>query len=134
MKHYKSHPALTFRSTKFWKQSKVGIYWSVFVLVLPFDLIKAGATKTETSFKQHDAGKRVYLPDDYDVPGRTITETKNLFTICVHIHVCLLLNYNMQCRTVYCCMSLAMQRGQQRSRKRSSKIAQKPQHLFSTIL
>ena len=31
------------------KQRKEAIYWLVFVLFLPFDLIKAGATQTETS-------------------------------------------------------------------------------------
>ena len=40
------------------------------------DLIKAGATQTETSLpKQHAAGERVDLLDDYDFPARTITET-----------------------------------------------------------
>ena len=40
-----------------------------------FDLIKAGATQTETSLlKQHAAGERVDLLDDYDFPARTITE------------------------------------------------------------
>ena len=42
-----------------------------------FDLIKAGATQTETSLqKQHAAGERVDLLDDYDFPARTITEIK----------------------------------------------------------
>ena len=41
-------------------------------------LIKAGATQTETSLlKQHAAGERVDLLDDYDFPARTITETFN---------------------------------------------------------
>ena len=41
-----------------------------------FDLIKAGATQTETSLlKQYVAGERVDLLDDYDFPARTITET-----------------------------------------------------------
>ena len=36
----------------------------VFVLFLPFDLIKAGATQPETSsFKQYDAGECVDLLD-----------------------------------------------------------------------
>ena len=49
--------------------------WLVFVLFLLFDLIKAGATQTETSLlKQHAAGERVDLLDGYDFPARTITE------------------------------------------------------------
>ena len=53
----------------------------VFVLFLPFDLIKAGATQTETSLlKQHAAGERVDLLDDYDFPARTITETESRLT------------------------------------------------------
>ena len=47
----------------------------VSVLFLPFDLIKAGATQTETSLlRQYVAGERVDLLDDYDFPARTITE------------------------------------------------------------
>ena len=43
----------------------------------PFHLIKAAATQTETSLlKQHAAGERVDLLDDYDFPARTITETE----------------------------------------------------------
>ena len=34
-----------------------------------------GARETKTSFKQHDAGERVALLDDYDVTAITITET-----------------------------------------------------------
>ena len=46
----------------------------VFVLFLPFDLIKAGATQTEMSLlKQYAAGECVDLLDDYDFPARTIT-------------------------------------------------------------
>ena len=42
------------------------------------DLIKAGATQTETSLlKQYVAGERVDLLDDYDFPARTITETES---------------------------------------------------------
>ena len=42
-----------------------------------FDLIKAGATQSETSLlKQHVAGERVDLLDDYDFPARTIIETR----------------------------------------------------------
>ena len=39
----------------------------VFVLFLPFDLIKAGATQTETSslLKEYDAGERVDLLDNF---------------------------------------------------------------------
>ena len=41
-----------------------------------FYLVKStGARETKTSFKQHDAGERVALLDDYDVPARSITET-----------------------------------------------------------
>ena len=40
----------------------------VFVLFLPFDLIKAGATQTKTSLlKQNAAGERVDLLDDLGV-------------------------------------------------------------------
>ena len=47
-----------------------GLQWT------SFDLIKAGATQTETSLlKQYVAGERVDLLDDYDFPARTITET-----------------------------------------------------------
>ena len=54
------------------------MYWLVFVLFLPFDLIKAGATQTETSLlKQYVAGERVDLLGDYDFPARTITETQS---------------------------------------------------------
>ena len=46
---------------------------------MPFDLIKAVATQTETSLlisiKQYAAGERVDLLDDHDFPARTITET-----------------------------------------------------------
>ena len=47
-----------------------------------FDLIKAGATKTETSLlKQHVSGEGVGLLDDYDLPARTITERcRNVFS------------------------------------------------------
>ena len=46
------------------------------------DLIKAGATQTETSLlKQYAAGERVNLLDDYDLPARTITETLMKFGI-----------------------------------------------------
>ena len=46
----------------------------------PFDLIKAGATHTETSlFKQYVAGERVDSLDDYDFPARTITGTERGF-------------------------------------------------------
>ena len=39
--------------------------WLVFVLFLPFDLIKAGATQTETPLlKQYVAGERVDLLDE----------------------------------------------------------------------
>ena len=42
----------------------------------PFDLIKAGATQTESSLlKQYVAGECVGLLDDHDFPARTITET-----------------------------------------------------------
>ena len=42
------------------------------------DLIKAGATQSETSlFKQYDAGERVDLLD-YDFPARTVTEKNRL--------------------------------------------------------
>ena len=52
------------------------IYRLVFVLFLPFGLIKAGATQTETSLlQQYVAGARVDLLDDCDFPARTITET-----------------------------------------------------------
>ena len=45
-----------------------------------FDLIKAGATQTETSFlKQYVAGECVALLDDYDFPARTITETECVY-------------------------------------------------------
>ena len=48
------------------KQRKIAIHWLVFVLSLPFDLIKAGATQTETSLlKQYDPGERVRLLDDF---------------------------------------------------------------------
>ena len=47
-----------------------------------FDLIKAGATQTETSLlKQYAAGERVDLLDDYDFPVRTITERKKFFFV-----------------------------------------------------
>ena len=59
------------------------MYWLVFVLFLPFDLIKAGASQTETSLlKQHAAGERVDLLDDYDFPARTITEVVGMFFRC----------------------------------------------------
>ena len=46
---------------------------------MPFDLIKAGATQTETSLlKQHAAGEPVDLLDDYDFPARTITEKEEV--------------------------------------------------------
>ena len=52
------------------------------LLFLPFDLIKAGATQTETSLpKKHTAGERVDLLDDYDFPARTILETSWSFFI-----------------------------------------------------
>ena len=38
----------------------------VYLPFLPFDLIKAGETQTETSlFKQYDAGERVDLLDEH---------------------------------------------------------------------
>ena len=41
-----------------------------------FDLIKAEATQTKTPLlKQHDAGERVDLLDDYNVPARSISES-----------------------------------------------------------
>ena len=40
-----------------------------------FDLTKAGATQTETPSFKHDAGQRVDLLGDYDVPARTIRES-----------------------------------------------------------
>ena len=46
----------------------------------PFDLIKAGATQTETSLlKQYVTGERVDSLDDYDFPARTITGTERGF-------------------------------------------------------
>ena len=47
-----------------------------------FDLIKAGATQSETSLlKQHVAGEHVDLldHDDYHFPARTIIETRHFF-------------------------------------------------------
>ena len=67
-------------SSYFWKQPLVAIYWLVFVLFLPFDLIKAGATQTETSLlKQYVASECVDLLDDYDFPTRTMTGTICIF-------------------------------------------------------
>ena len=40
-----------------------------------YQVKSTGARETKTSFKQHDAGERVPLLDDYDVTARTITET-----------------------------------------------------------
>ena len=43
------------------------MYWLVFVLLLPFDLIKAVATQTETwLLKQYVAGECVDLLDDVE--------------------------------------------------------------------
>ena len=68
---------LFFASRTNWKIYVVSL---VFVLFLPLDLIKAGATQTETSLlKQYAAGERVDLLDDYDFPARTITETGFFF-------------------------------------------------------
>ena len=44
-------------------------------------MIKAGATRTATLLfkcKQHAAGERVLLLDDFDFPGRTVSEKKNV--------------------------------------------------------
>ena len=50
----------------------------------PFDLIKAGATQTETSLlQQYAVGERVDLLDDYDFPARTITETTCFLFVCL---------------------------------------------------
>ena len=40
---------------------KLGLCWLVFILFLRFDLIKAGGSQTEMSFKQYDAGEYVDL-------------------------------------------------------------------------
>ena len=49
-------------------------------------LIKAGATRTETPLpKQHAAGERVDLLDDYDFPARAITENRLLFFVSLSI-------------------------------------------------
>ena len=53
----------------------------------PFDLIKAGATQSETPlFKQYDAGERVDLIDasDHNFPARTITIKSK---ICMKKHI-----------------------------------------------
>ena len=60
------------------KQRKVAIYWLVFVLFLPFDLIKAGATQTKTSLlKQYVAGDRVDLLDEDSLCSQ---QAPNLFS------------------------------------------------------
>ena len=43
--------------------TRSAIYWLVFVLFLPFDLIKAGATQTETALLKQIAGECVDLLD-----------------------------------------------------------------------
>ena len=62
------------------------MYWLVYVLFLPFDLIKAGATQTETSLlKQYVAGERVDLLDEY-CPTCTQPTQKRFYPISENQH------------------------------------------------
>ena len=67
----------------------MAIYWLVFVLFLPFDLIKAGAAQTKTSLlKQYAAGERVDLLDDYDFTARTITDRDLFIILLMYVDMC----------------------------------------------
>ena len=61
-------------------------HWLVFVLLLPFDLAKAGATQAETSsFKQHHAGECVYKHLlDNDVPANLSLKLQTTLFVCKH--------------------------------------------------
>ena len=73
----------TFTSNMLLEQRRFGLGSpSLYQVKWPFDLIKAGATQTETSLlQQYVAGECVDLLDDYDFPGRTITDTHLSFSL-----------------------------------------------------
>ena len=72
------------------------MYWLVFILFLPFYLIKAGVTQTEKSlFKQYVAGERVDLLDHFFLIILFVLHCNSFFTclcgsgraracVCVH--------------------------------------------------